>query len=162
MTVVLIAASLLVSSWSMLCRGSSSAAFVLPRPEKAVLWPIPCQTHPVHVAGCSRYDRFSLTLEAYVVQEGHVKAPVMFSVKIDYSWISLAKLFSCTSHLLIPVHARYRRPLLRFPVLYAGSGLPDHFHCYTVAAIKPLRFQNKVLHVWKQREKTFRKTFKNK
>jgi len=38
----------------------------------------------------------------------------------------------------------------------------DNCHCGTIADIKPLRFQNKVLHDWKQREKTFRKTFKNK
>ena len=38
-----------VFSWSMLGRGSSSA-FLLPRPEKGVLWPTPCRTHPARVA----------------------------------------------------------------------------------------------------------------
>jgi len=32
-----------------------------------------------------------------------------------------------------------------------------HCHCGTIADIKPLRFQAKVFHHWKQREKTFRK-----
>ena len=30
--------------------GSTSAAFLLPRPSKGVLWPIPRQTHPARVA----------------------------------------------------------------------------------------------------------------
>jgi len=46
MTEILFAVSPSVFSWSMLGRGSSSAAFLLPRPEKGVLWPIPCRTHP--------------------------------------------------------------------------------------------------------------------
>jgi len=39
-----------VFSWSMLGR-RSSAAFLLPRPEKGVWWPTPCRAHPVRVAG---------------------------------------------------------------------------------------------------------------
>jgi len=35
--------------------------------------------------------------------------------------------------------------------------IENHCHCCTIADIKPLRFQNKVLHDWKQREKNFPK-----
>ena len=49
MTEILSAVSPLVFSWSMLGR-RSSAAFLLPRPEKGVWWPTPCRTHPVQVA----------------------------------------------------------------------------------------------------------------
>ena len=38
-----------VFSWSMLGH-RSSAAFLLPRPEKGIRWPTPCWTHPVRVA----------------------------------------------------------------------------------------------------------------
>ena len=44
MTKILFAVSLLVFSWSML--GCAS----LPCPEKGILWPIPCRTHPARVA----------------------------------------------------------------------------------------------------------------
>jgi len=49
MTEILFAVSPSVFSWSMLGRGSS-AAFLLPLPEKFVLWPTPCRTHPARVA----------------------------------------------------------------------------------------------------------------
>ena len=49
MTEILSAVSPSVFSRSMLGR-RSSAAFLLPRPEKGVWWPTPCQTHPVRVA----------------------------------------------------------------------------------------------------------------
>ena len=50
MTETLFAVSPSVFSWSMLGRGSSSAAFLLPRPEKGVVWPTPRWTHPARVA----------------------------------------------------------------------------------------------------------------
>ena len=46
----LFAVSTSVFSWSILGCGSSSAAFLLLRPEKGVLWPIQCWTYPVWVA----------------------------------------------------------------------------------------------------------------
>ena len=49
MTEILYAVSPSVFSWIMLGR-RSSAAFLLPRPEKGVWWPTPCRTHPVRVA----------------------------------------------------------------------------------------------------------------
>jgi len=44
----------LAFSWSKLGRGSSSATFLLPRPEKGVSWPIPRWTHPARVAVVAR------------------------------------------------------------------------------------------------------------
>ena len=49
MTEILSAVSPSVFSWSMLSR-RSSAAYLLPRPEKGAWWPTPCRTHPVRVA----------------------------------------------------------------------------------------------------------------
>ena len=37
------------------------------------------------------------------------------------------------------------------------GNLWNHCHCGTIADIKPLRFQRKMFHQWKQRENTFRK-----
>jgi len=50
MTEILLSVSPLVFNWSMLGRGSSSAAFLLPCPEKGIVWPIPCWTHLAWVA----------------------------------------------------------------------------------------------------------------
>ena len=50
MTEILLSVSPSVFSWSMLGRGSSSAAFLLPGPEKGVVCPIPRWTHPARVA----------------------------------------------------------------------------------------------------------------
>ena len=50
MAEILLSVSPSVFSWSMLGRGSYSEAFLLPRPEKGVVWPIPRWTHPVRVA----------------------------------------------------------------------------------------------------------------
>ena len=50
MTEILLSVSPLVFSWIMLGRGSSSVAFLLPCPEKGVVWPIPPWTHPTRVA----------------------------------------------------------------------------------------------------------------
>jgi len=49
MTEILSGVSPSVFIWSMLDR-RSSAAFLLPRPEKGVWWPNPCRTHQVRVA----------------------------------------------------------------------------------------------------------------
>jgi len=49
MTEILSAVSPSVFSWSVLGRGSS-AAYLLPRPEKGVLWPTPCWTRPAREA----------------------------------------------------------------------------------------------------------------
>jgi len=49
MTEIVSAVSSSVFNWSMLGRGSS-AAFLLPCPEKATLWPTPCRTRPAWVA----------------------------------------------------------------------------------------------------------------
>ena len=49
MTEILSAVSPSVFSWSPFGRGSS-AAFLLPLPEKDVLWPTPCRTRPKRVA----------------------------------------------------------------------------------------------------------------
>ena len=49
MTEILFAVSPSVFSWSVLSRELSSAAFLLPRPEKGTLWPIPRRTHPAQV-----------------------------------------------------------------------------------------------------------------
>jgi len=50
MTDILLSVSPSVFIWIMLGRGSSSTAFLLPSPEKGVIWPIPRRTHPARVA----------------------------------------------------------------------------------------------------------------
>ena len=50
LTEILVCCEPSVFSWSILGRGSSLASFLLPRPEKGVLWLIPRRTHPVQVA----------------------------------------------------------------------------------------------------------------
>ena len=50
MTLILLAVSSSLFSWNMLGRGSSLAAFLLPRPEKGLFWPSPRWTHPARVA----------------------------------------------------------------------------------------------------------------
>jgi len=50
LTEILLSVSPSVFSWIMLGRGSSSAAFLLPRPEKGVVWPITRWTHLAQVA----------------------------------------------------------------------------------------------------------------
>jgi len=49
-TEILLSVSPSVFSWSMLGRGSSSAAFLLLRPENDVVWPIPRWTHSARIA----------------------------------------------------------------------------------------------------------------
>jgi len=50
MTEILFSVRLSVFCWSMLGRGSFSAAFLLPCPEKGVVWSIPRWTHPTRIA----------------------------------------------------------------------------------------------------------------
>ena len=76
MTEILSAVSPSVFSWSMLGRGSS-AAFLLPRPEKGVLWLTPYRTFPVRVAVVALMLTGLVDISSNVVQEGHVKAPVI-------------------------------------------------------------------------------------
>ena len=45
---------------------------------------------------------------------------------------------------------------------FQQHGWINHCHCGTIADIKPLRFQRKVFHHWKQRENTFRKQSRTK
>jgi len=52
-----------VFSWSMLGR-RSSAAFLLPRPEKGVWWPTPCRTHPVAAVALKLTDLVSISRNA--------------------------------------------------------------------------------------------------
>jgi len=71
-----------VFSWSMLGRGSS-AAFLMPHPEKSALRPTPHRTHPVRVAVVALVRTCSVEIVANVVQEGHVKTPViLLTIKI--------------------------------------------------------------------------------
>jgi len=77
MTEILSAVSPSVFSWSMLGCGSS-AAFLLPCPEKGALWPNPCQTLPTRVTVVALNMLTGLVdISSNVVQEGHVKAPVI-------------------------------------------------------------------------------------
>ena len=77
MTDILFAVSPSMFSWSMLGRGSS-AAFLLPRPKKGIVWPTLCWTHPAQVAVIALILTGLVDILWHMsYSEGHVKAPVI-------------------------------------------------------------------------------------
>ena len=67
-----------VGSWV-----SILAAFLLPRPEKAVLWPTPCRSHLVRVAVVALMLTGLVEISSNAVLEGYVKAPVILLYLFD-------------------------------------------------------------------------------